>query len=72
MLINNKNNIDNLSNSPPQDDNIVFMTPFNGEYNFSATIGSSNNLNSKNEGCFEGDVDPPAGTYHYYRVLLAR
>ncbi|MAZ75984.1 MAG: hypothetical protein CMH31_01630 [Micavibrio sp.] len=75
LLVNDKNNITNTSNNPPQDDNNVLFTPiFSGTFTFAASIGDAptDYLHQKNEGCFEGETNPPAGTYHYYRVLLAR
>lgn len=74
LNINEKNNIENPSNAPPQDDgNMHFSTPFSGSMTWSAHIGDSGfQANGKLEGCLEGESTPPSGTYHYYRVLLAR
>jgi hypothetical protein len=35
-------------------------------------IDSGNILYGQAEACFEGNGTPPAGTYHYYRVLMPR
>ncbi len=75
VLINDKNNITNPSDTPPQDDSTVELTTeFAGAYNATQLIEDSGALffNSKLEGCFEGGGTPATGTYHYYRVLLAR
>ena len=74
LLINEKNNIPNPSDNPPQDDSTVdIITPFTGTYQRDSMIlGSGSHFYGHFEGCFEGDAGPPAGTYHYYRVLLAR
>lgn len=72
LLINDKNDITNPSNLPPVDDAfITFTTPFIGDFTLSTALYSiDNNLNGKKEGCFQENGLP--GTYHYYRVLLAR
>lgn len=75
VLINEKNGIDNVSGNPPKDiDAITTTVPFDGNFQYSTHIADTpQRLNNKLEGCFEGGgVNPPAGTYHYYRVLLAR
>lgn len=78
MLVNEKNNIENVSDpsAPPKDvNNIKLDLPFDGSYAETFTIGGSAGTfetSGKLEGCVEGDSDPPAGTYHYYRVLLPR
>ena len=74
ILINEKNNITNASGDPPQDDgHVAHSVPFVGSFNHSRNIiDTTFYLAGKMEGCFEGDTTPPSGTYHYYRVLLAR
>lgn len=75
LLINNKNNIENPSDAPPQDNGTLqYSTLFVGDYSRVNHMAATptNYFEGKMEGCFEGDTDPPAGTYHYYRVLLAR
>ncbi len=75
LLINNKNGITNPSEAPPQDQtNVQVSTVFTGTFTASALIADTPTgyLFGHSEGCFEGDTTPPAGTYHYYRVLLAR
>ncbi len=79
LKINELNDIENLLNSPPQDCGTTNITNFFvGDYtNINQLLdgsgcGGTEELLSKLEGCFEGGGTPPAGTYHYYRVLLAR
>ncbi len=77
LLVNEKNGITNPSDSPPQDSvNINLTTLFTGVYPPAGGNMIGDNVTRHNfgkaEGCLEGDVSPPAGTYHYYRVLLAR
>lgn len=74
LLMNEKNNIESAAGAPPQDVGIIdATTPFDGVYNVLGTIKDVDDyLSGNNEGCFEGGGTPPAGTYHYYRVLLAR
>lgn len=74
VFINEQNDIDNPSDSPPQDSGAADITTmFVGDYTFNAAINDiAVNLDAKMEGCFEGGGTPPAGTYHYYRVLLPR
>lgn len=71
MLINEKNNIPNPLEEPPQDNNFASTAIFSGDFLLEATLDAPG-LEGKMEGCFEGDSTPPAGTYHYYRVLLPR
>lgn len=75
VLINEKNDIENTAGDPPQDSNdIILNLPFTGSYAETTTIGDQGTGKTfgKLEGCVEGDNNPPAGTYHYYRVLLSR
>jgi len=78
-LINQKNGITDSGTPPPMDcGNADIITPFSGSFAYSHQLwdnsgcGESELLTGKREGCFEGNANPPAGTYHYYRVLLAR
>lgn len=73
-IVNEKNNIKTSTGDPPQDDgNVNNTTLFVGNFISDKTIRDTTSfLNGKQEGCFEGDNTPPAGTYHYYRVLLPR
>ena len=71
MLINDKNDIDNPGDTPPQDSNVAGNNIFTGTFSVGVTLDAPG-LGGKMEGCFEGDNTPPSGTYHYYRVLLAR
>lgn len=74
LALNQKNDIAPISNAPPQTDAGINITgAFAGVYNGANQIGdAAGSFNSKLEGCTEGAGTPPAGTYHYYRVLLAR
>jgi hypothetical protein len=46
---------------------------FTGTYGSGQTlIDATNFLFFKPEGCFEGNGTPPAGSFHYYRVLFPR
>jgi hypothetical protein len=75
LALNKKANVDNPSNNPPDAE-----TPFNITSVFSGVFATAagNFLDSDLTGvppleaCYEGSGTPPAGTYHYYRVLLAR
>ena len=75
VLINDKNGVENIGRNPPQDlGTMAYSDAFVGTYTITrhikddATLYLSGHL----EGCFEGGGTPPTGTYHYYRVLLAR
>lgn len=75
LKINELNNINNPSGSPPQDvGSFEYLSLFTGAFTSMGKISDTDGINTQNtkEGCVEGDVDPPAGTYHYYRVLLER
>ena len=75
LLVNDKNNIKNVADNPPQDTgSIAYSTPFIGTFVNTQSIKDDATLylSGHNEGCFEGGGTPAAGTYHYYRVLLAR
>jgi hypothetical protein len=75
LLINDKNVITNPAGAPPQNTgNVDITTPFTGTLQLSNTIWDSGTsyMAGKTEGCFEGSGTPPANTFHYYRVLLAR
>lgn len=74
VLLNEKNNIENAAGDPPQDQGFVHIaTPFTAFVAGNRIQDQGTGyLFGKLEGCFEGDSGPAAGTYHYYRVLLAR
>ena len=75
LEINKRVGITNAGDSPPQDtDQVWLYYPFDGVFFYNTGIldTATNYLFGKKEGCFEGDTAPPAGTYHYFRVLLAR
>ena len=71
LALNNQANIENPSGNPPEDGagmvggNLIYT--FIGDYSFSAVIDNPV-INNSNEAC----VQRSTGTYHYYRVLLAR
>ena len=78
--INDKNGIENPPDGsgnkfPPQDNLFVNYTSlFIGNYTRINSISDDPQtyITDQLEGCFEGGNDPAEGTYHYYRVLLAR
>lgn len=74
LLVNDVNNTENPSNNPPQDAGDVNMAIlFTGTLQYTTGIWDTTQyLEGKAEGCFEGGANPPTGTYHYYRVILAR
>ncbi len=75
VAINKASNVNMPSGTPPADDGTVdITTKFAGIYDYNSWIADAapTLLAGKKEGCFEGGGTPAAGTYHYYRVLLAR
>lgn len=72
--LNDLNNIENPSDTPPQDpDDFEITTTYTGTFNTSPEeIGDATLNANKKEGCIEGSGTPAAETFHYYRVLLAR
>ena len=73
--LNKKASVENPSEDPPKDENLLaYGTAFTGTYQRVNHIldAAGTTLLQNIEGCFEGGGNPPAGTYHYYRVLLAR
>lgn len=73
LMINDRNDITNPADSPPQNAGSVSLTFYTGTFSQSEDINDTpGNLDGQSEGCFEGNGTPAAGTYHYYRVLLAR
>lgn len=77
--INDLSGVPNPSGDPPQDGANAFSMnahKFTGSYTETYPIGdgggAADNLKGKPSGCFEGGGTPAAGTYHYYKVLLAR
>lgn len=78
--INNRNNVENPTSEPPQDDASMATNNihdvFTGDYSWKTKIGDepANLIQNTQEGCLEGSgsASPPTDTYHYYRVLLAR
>lgn len=49
---------------------------FSGSYGSGNQMGTANpgtdNFSSIYSGCIEGDIEPAAGTYHFFHVLIAR
>lgn len=74
IYINETLGITNPAGVPPQDQGTATLTTlFSGSYTYATTIvDAANNLQFKDEGCFEGGGTPAAGTWHYYKVLLSR
>lgn len=74
IAINKASNVNPPSGTPPLEDATADITSrFAGSYSYVSWIADTAQLLSgKAEGCFEGGGTPAAGTYHYYRVLLAR
>lgn len=73
LIMNETNNIENPLNTPPTDpDSMNITTPYDGNFSGSVQIGTTAINGLKQEGCLGGGGTPPAGTYHYYRVLLPR
>lgn len=72
VAINDSLNIPNTSNTPDQlDADVDITTIFSSSYTYADTLTDAT-FDGKDEGCFEGAGTPAAGTYHYYKVLLAR
>ena len=72
--LNKKASVENPSEDPPKDENnIAYGTAFVGTYQHGNNIlDAALTLSQNIEGCVEGGGAPSTGTYHYYRVLLAR
>lgn len=73
--MNHKLDIPMVNKQPPQLIGSAWNAnpEFVGAYVAGQTIiDSGGALYGKPEGCFEGNGTPPAGTYHYYRVVVAR
>ena len=75
MELNEKLGVTPPNTAPPQDQgNAWINTPtFTGTFTAGEAIQSSDDaFFGRIEGCFEGGGTPPAGTYHYYKVLVER
>jgi len=72
LSINDKIGIENPADAPPQNSgNMDISNLFDGNFTAAQTV-SATEINGFSDGCLEGNGSPAAGTYHYYRVLLAR
>jgi len=65
--------------NPPSDESSAWTSgssEFKGVYGVAARVladpAPSVDIANSYTGCFEGDQDPPSGTYHFYHVILAR
>lgn len=60
----------------PQENDSVNLAQFTGTYSTTIWIadtgGGSGPIAGESAYCFEGNTTPAAGTFHYYRVLIAR
>lgn len=79
MAINEHLDIANPGRRPPQIGGTMYpagMPKFTGGYGDGGVINSSGDdpaiLRFQQEGCVEGNVSPPAGTFHYFHILLPR
>ncbi len=71
LQMNQKIGVPNTGGNPPKDSGTFdTTTTFAGNFGNGGNIGPASFGFS--EGCIEGDSSPSTGTYHYYRVLLAR
>ncbi len=65
--------VTNPGGDPPQDPGTAEVSgKFTGAYSLSRTIGGAAEIDGQRAACFEGGGAPPAGTYHFFQVLLAR
>lgn len=72
FAINDAVGVENNGNIPPKDiGNITVTDIYLGTFSVGNSVNSLSFI-TKMQGCMEGDVSPPPGTYHYYRVLLVR
>lgn len=73
VAINDMLEIDNPGGNPPQDNLDVDLTAYTGSYSSGDSIGGGDpEIEGRRAGCFEGDGDPAAGSYHFFQVLVAR
>jgi len=59
----------------PQENDSINLVKFTGAYSgawIADSGGASGPIAGNSAYCFEGNVDPPSGTYHYYQVIIAR
>lgn len=73
-MLNTMLGIGNPGDDPPADNgNADITTKFQGTYTASQTIGGGDpQIEGQRTGCFEGGGAPPAGSYHFFQVLIAR
>lgn len=74
ITLNNNAGVTNPSTSPPvETGNVNSSTLFSGTFTYAQDIAvTGGHTFAKKEGCYEGGGTPAAGTFHYYRVLMAR
>lgn len=79
LAINKHLDIANPAGRPPQIGGTMYpagMPKFTGSFSDGGVINSSGDdpaiLRFQQEGCVEGNVSPPANTFHYFHILLPR
>ena len=71
LQLNDKLDIDEVSNDAPPDSDGVDTTKFIGTYSAAEQIGVPANLEGKLVACYK-DESPNPDTYNFYQVLIAR
>ena len=73
LKLNDILSVSNPGGLPPQDaGNIDLAAKFTGTYAASQAIGGDAAIDGKRAGCVRGGGTPPADSYHFFQVLLAR
>lgn len=75
IQINNRLGVGATDAAPPTDTGYATGAEFTGTYPGGVVIGDEaggTSLKGKTAGCFQSTTDPTAGSYHFYRVLVAR
>ncbi len=72
--INNRLGVTNPFDAPPKDTGTLdgFANKFTGAFAPADALSLSDPEKGRMAACFEGDAAPPAGSYHFYQVLVAR